>query len=194
MNMFNEQLAKKNVNFDSCMENTVGILQAKRALQIVSEKDAFAFLLYQIHLKNVKDHELKQMNSTFETHHPAFDVKTAAKFSINQVQRMTLKFSEKCEFKPFTFFGLASDPQGSDIKYYPHSELCRKSIELNRAHYYTFYPVKRQIAISFGEERRNRGGLTQTFDTPQMVLSTQNIKPVAVKCAKNHTMILTKEG
>lgn len=65
---------------------------------------------------------------------------------------------------------------------------------MNRSHYYTFYPVRRQIAISFGEERRNRGGLTQTFDTPQMVLSTQNINPVAVKAAKNHTMILTKEG
>jgi hypothetical protein len=31
---------------------------------------------------------------------------------------MTLKFSDKCEFKPFTFFGLASDPAGSDVKYY----------------------------------------------------------------------------
>lgn len=75
-------------------------------------------MLYQIHLKSVKDHDLKTMNTFFETNHPGFDVKTSAKFSISQVQRMTLKFSDKCEFKPFTFFGLASDPAGSDVKYY----------------------------------------------------------------------------
>ena len=106
------------------------------------------------------------MNTFFETNHPGFDIKTAAKFSISQVQRMTLKFSEKCEFKPFTFFGLASDPQGTDVKYYSQNELAKKTIELNRSHYYTFYPVKRQVAISFGEHRRNRGGLTSTSDSP----------------------------
>lgn len=121
----------------------MGILNAKTALQIVREKDRFSFLLYQIHLKSLKEHDLKIMNTFFETHHPAFDVKTSAKFSLAQVQRMTLKCSEKCEFKPFTFFGLASDPQGSDVKYYAQNELSRKTIELNRSHYYTFYPVKR---------------------------------------------------
>jgi len=118
MNMYSEQRDKKNTNFDSAMENAVGILNANKALQIVKEKDQFNFLLYQIHLKNVKDHEMRQMNQLFETHHPSYDVKTVGKFSISQVQRMTLQFSEKCEFKPFSFFGMASDPQGKDIKYY----------------------------------------------------------------------------
>lgn len=38
---------------------------AKKALQIVKEKDNFSFLLYQIHLKSLKDHELKSMNTHF---------------------------------------------------------------------------------------------------------------------------------
>ena len=79
---------------------------------------------------------------------------------------MVIKFSEKCELKPFTFFGIASDAKGIDIEYFSQTDLKKKEMELSRSHYYTFYPIKRQIAISFGEERRNRGGLKQTFDTP----------------------------
>lgn len=41
MTMYNEQQIKNNVNFDSSLQNTVGILQAKKALQIVKEKDNF---------------------------------------------------------------------------------------------------------------------------------------------------------
>jgi len=46
MNMYSEQQTKKNVTFDSSLENTKGILMAKKALQIVKEKDDFSFLLY----------------------------------------------------------------------------------------------------------------------------------------------------
>ena len=56
---------------------------------------------------------------------------------------MVIKFSDNCDFKPFTFFGLASDAQGTDIKYYAQGELKSKEIALNRSHYYTFYPIKR---------------------------------------------------
>jgi|688.fasta_scaffold150970_1 hypothetical protein len=65
MSMYSEQQTKKNVIFDSTLENTKGILMAKKALQIVKEKDNFSFLLYQIHLKSIKEHELKSMNTHF---------------------------------------------------------------------------------------------------------------------------------
>ena len=65
MNMYSEQQTKKNVTFDSSLENTKGILMAKKALQIVKEKDDFSFLLYYINLKSLKEHELKSMNTHF---------------------------------------------------------------------------------------------------------------------------------
>lgn len=194
MSMYSEQQTKKNVIFDSTLENTKGILMAKKALQIVKEKDNFSFLLYQIHLKSIKEHELKSMNTHFQTHHPAFDVKTVGKYSINQVQRMVIKFSDKCELKPYTFFGLASDAKGTDIQYFTQTDLKKKEMDLSRSHYYTFYPIKRQVAISFGEERRARAGLTQTFDTPQMVSSSFEIKPVHVNLSKNASMIVNEKG
>jgi hypothetical protein len=92
--------------------------------------------------------------------HPHYDTKIRAKYSIAEVERIQFKANEKCELKPFTFVGLSQTKDGKDMKLY-NKETFKESegiTKFNSAHFYVFYPVKKQLVISMGENKRNRCG------------------------------------
>ena len=65
------------------------------------------------------------------------------------------------------------------------------TLNFNRAHFYTFYPVKRQMIVAMGEEKRHRTGMSGQLETPQLVMDTKDLKTMAIASGKNSSMILT---
>lgn len=158
---------KTNVSFDSILETTIGISQVKRAKTIIREREKFNFLKYYIHHQSLKDHEHKLMNQNIETSHPCFDTKNVGKFSINQVERIKINMNEKMELKPFTFLGIGSKADGSDMVTYTAADFKKEStLEFNRSHFYTFYPIKKQMVVGFGDNKGGRLGSSESKDIP----------------------------
>ena len=74
------------------IENSDGILNVKRGKKILQEKDKFEFLKYYVHQQGLEKESFEMFNQILEQNHPAFDCKVKAKFSMKEVQKMTLKF------------------------------------------------------------------------------------------------------
>ena len=87
---------------------------------------------------------------------------------------MTIKLSEKCDFKPLTFLGIANNLEGKDMHLYTKADIKKNEgkLSFNMSHFYTFYPVKKQMVVAFGEEKNKRTGLEKTPDEPALVMST----------------------
>ena len=66
--------------------------------------------------------------------------------------------------------------------------------KFNSAHFYVFYPVKKQLVITMGENKRNRCGPGTAQDIPTAVKSTLNLNAVKISSSRNSTMILTSEN
>jgi hypothetical protein len=47
------------------------------------------------------------MNQVFGTNNPHFDVKIKAKYSVEEVERVSIKANDSCELKPFTYLGIS---------------------------------------------------------------------------------------
>ena len=94
-----------NFKFDKILEMTPGVSEAKRALRIVREKGSFSFLKYYVYHSQLADHQKKLMNETVATQHNHYDVKIMAKYSIEQVERISIKVTDKCDapYKKITF-------------------------------------------------------------------------------------------
>lgn len=109
---------------------------------------------------------------------------------------MKIKISEKVDFKPLTFFGIDSKPDGKNMKVYTKADFEKEKfeIEFNRSHFYTFYPVKKQMAVSFGENNRGRTGLPSVSDAPQLCMQTMDFTPTQVFATKNNTLLINAKG
>lgn len=83
------------------------------------------------------------LNQTYESNHNAYNVKTCGKFTIDQVERMTIKLSDKCDFKPLTYMGIATSANGQGLKLYDKEEVKKNEgkLEFNMSHFYSFYPI-----------------------------------------------------
>jgi len=184
------------LTWDSTLEITKGISIAKRGLQIIKEKDAFNFLPYFIHHKDLKDNEKNMLNQTYESNHNAFNVKTCGKFVIDQVERMTIKFSDKSDFKPLTWMGIATDAKGAGMHLYDKEEIKKNDgkKEFNMSHFYSFYPIVKQMAVTFGKERRDRTGMNKDAEEPTLVKSTKEDRPIQIFAEKNHSIMICEDG
>jgi len=108
IHLYERAEAEFNCKFDKIIELTPGVSEAKRALRIVREKNSFQFLKYYVFHSQLADQQKKLINESVATQHNHFDVKTMAKYSIDQVERISIKFSDKCDFKPLTFMGISA--------------------------------------------------------------------------------------
>ncbi len=81
---------------------------------------------------------------------------------------MQFKANEKCELKPFTFLGISQTSDGKDIKLYSKETLKEAEgvTKFNSAHFYVFYPIKKQMVIGMGESKRSRMGVFSASDIP----------------------------
>jgi len=122
-------------------------------------------------------------------------VQTVGRYNIDQVERITIQINDKSEFKPLTYMGISSTPDGSDIELYSKEDLKKKDkFEFNRSHFYTFYPYKQQMAVGMGEAKRNRTSTPSLADTPSLIEKTKDLHPVQVYASKNHSMIVNNKG
>jgi hypothetical protein len=187
---------EKNHKIEDSLQLTPGISNAKLALRIVREKEEYKMLKYYIHLDSLPAHIKKSSNQFFGVMHPHLDVKIRAKYSIADVERIQFKSNDKCEFKPFTFVGISQTKDGKDM------ELCSKENlkenegikKFNSSHFYVFYPVKKQIVISMGDNKRNRLTNQSSSDIPQVVKSTIKLNPVKIATSRNSTFMLTEKN
>lgn len=85
------------------------------------------------------------MNQVFGTNNPHFDVKIKAKYSVEEVERVSIKANDSCELKPFTYLGISQKSDGKDMKYYSKEELKANNgiTDFNFSHFYVFYPLKK---------------------------------------------------
>ena len=81
--------------------------------------------------------------------------------------------------KDFTFVGIANNAKGLSMNVLDQEAITknRKDIPINKGEFYLFYPLKKQIVISFGENLHGRLGSTGQFTGAKMSLSTKDIKP-----------------
>jgi hypothetical protein len=109
---------------------------------------------------------------------------------------MTIKLSEKTDLKPLTFLGISNSKDGKNMQLFHKDNIKKEGAEIavNMSHFYTFYPVVKQICVTFGEEKRKRTGLEKSADEPTMIIDTQNMQGVQVVAQKNHTLMLTQKG
>lgn len=128
--------------------------------------------------------------------HPHLDVKIRAKYSITDVERIQFKANEKCEFKPFTFVGISQTKDGKDMQLFTKETLKENEgiKKFNSSHFYVFYPVKKQVVISMGDNKRNRMTNQSSADIPQIIKSTQSLVPVKIATSRNSTFMLTESN
>lgn len=88
-----------------------------------------------------------------ETNHYAYDAKVLAKFKIKQVESLMIKVNDRTNIKDFTFLGVSLNAAGTDIDTYSQEELkgSNKEIPIYKGEFYMFYPIVKQMVISFGE-------------------------------------------
>ncbi len=96
------------------------------------------------------------MTSQFGSVHPHFDVKIKAQFQLQEVERMKIKSNEKCEFKPFTYLGISQTGDGKNVKLYSKEDFKGEgaNVQFDSAHFFVYYPVKQQMVIGMGENKR----------------------------------------
>lgn len=92
---------------------------------------------------------------------------------------MKIKFNDKCELQNFTFLGLGSKADGSDMVTYSAADFKKDEgvVNFNRSSFYTFYPIKKQMVVSFGDNKGNRLGFSESKDVPTLAMSTEKIRP-----------------
>jgi hypothetical protein len=92
---------------------------------------------------------------------------------------MTIKFSDKSDFKPLTYMGIATDAKGAGLTLYDKEEVKKNDgkKEFNMSHFYSFYPIVKQMAVTFGNERRGRSGYDKNCDEPTLVKDTRDYRP-----------------
>ena len=132
-------------NVDSNLENSEGILEVKRGKAVLIQKEKFDFLKYYIHYQNLEETDRALMNQTIETNHYAFNVKVLAKFQMRQIEKLIVKFNEKCKLPDFTFVGIATNASGKSIEYYNSEEIkgSAKENTIFRGDFYLFYPLRK---------------------------------------------------
>lgn len=96
---------------------------------------------------------METLNQTIETNHYAYENKILAKYSMKEVEKLTIKFNEKTKLKDFCFLGIAANSTGNSIEYYTQENIKSqdKEVTLYRGDFYIFYPVRKQIIVAFGE-------------------------------------------
>ena len=160
------------------------------------QKEKFDFLKYYIHYQNLDESDKALMNQTIETSHYAFKSKVLVKFQMRQIEKLKVKFNEKCVLPDFSFVGISQNVSGKNIEYYNSEQIkgtCKENV-IFRGDFYLFYPLKKQMVISFGEGANNRLGLGNTTNTlPKPAYSTMNLKPKRVFTSHNHSCIIDEE-
>lgn len=83
--------------------NSSLISRAKRAMRVMSEKNNFKFLSYYHFFKDLKTEQRQMLDTTIETQHNSFDVKTMARLEFDQCQKFELSFNQKDQLMPFSY-------------------------------------------------------------------------------------------
>ena len=91
---------------------------------------------------------------------------------MQEVERIKFKGNDKSEFKPFTFVGISPTGDGKNVKLYPIEEFKDKLFYWNSANFFVYYPVKRQMIISMGENKRDRMTNQSAKDAPYSIKET----------------------
>jgi hypothetical protein len=159
---------------ESILQSTPGISSAKRCLKILREQQNFKFVKYYIHQSGLPEYVVKAQNQFFGCMHPHLDVKIRAKYSIPEVECIKFKSNEKCELKPFTFVGVSSTADGKDMKLLTKDNLKENNgiTQLNSSDFFVFYPLKKQIVLGMGDNRRNRMTSQSQTDNLYIIKST----------------------
>ena len=76
--------------------------------------------------------------------------------------------------------GISSTADGKDKDLYTKEDLKKldNSLNFNRSHFYTFYPVKKQMVVAMGEEKKHRTSMAGAIETPQLVMCSKELKPI----------------
>ena len=159
---------------ESILQSTPGISSAKRCLKILREQQNFKFVKYYIHQSGLPEYVVKAQNQFFGCMDPHLDVKIRAKYSIPEVECIKFKSNEKCELKPFTFVGVSSTADGKDMKLLTKDNLKENNgiTQLNSSDFFVFYPLKKQIVLGMGNNKRNRMTSQSQTDNLYIIKST----------------------
>lgn len=115
---------------------------------------------------------------------------------MKQVERMTIKFNERTKLKDFTFLGIATNAKGLGIQTFDTNTLVKvqKQMDINKGEFYMFYPIKKQMVISFGEGGQSRLGQDNTLNSQsQLSMSTKDLMPSLIKASYWHSVIIDKD-
>jgi hypothetical protein len=109
---------------------------------------------------------------------------------------MTIKFSDKCDFKPLTYLGIATDAKGTGMTLYDKDEIKKNDSkkEFNMSHFYSFYPIVKQMAVTFGTQSRGRTGLNNNCDEPTLVKDTRDYRPVRMFAGHDNSLMICEDG
>lgn len=107
---------------------------------------------------------------------------------------MKVTFNASCAFSPLTFMGISSNVEGKDLKLYSKEELVskKKDFEFNKATFYMFYPIRKQISIGMGEKKFNRLGESKESDLPWLISETKDLAPKRVLSHKFSSLVVDK--
>ncbi|CDW84904.1 hect e3 ubiquitin [Stylonychia lemnae] len=181
---------------DSNLENSAGILKVKRGQKVLSDKENFDFIKYYIHFKALEEYQTEMMNINIETNHYAYDAKILAKFTMKQVEKLTIAFNDKTQLKEFTFVGIANNATGKSISYYTQEDIKGKdkAVELFKGDFYILYPIKKQLVVAFGDGSNERLGVAGSSSTlPKAAYSTSNLKPMQIFTANCFAIVVNEE-
>jgi len=107
---------------------------------------------------------------------------------------MKVTFNAQCAFANLTFMGISSKVTGEDLELYTKEEVkSSPDFNFNRAHFYLFYPVKRQMAVAMGENKFNRTGLPKESEQPQLVMDTKDLAPKRIFAHKFSSLMIDKD-
>ena len=107
---------------------------------------------------------------------------------------MKVTFNAQCTFAPMSFMGISSSADGKDLELYTKEEVkSSPEFNFNRAHFYLFYPVKRQMSVAMGEHKFNRTGLDKEYEQPQLAMETKEIAPKRIFAHKFSSLLVDKD-
>ena len=90
--------------------------------------------------------------------------------------------------------GVSTNPNGAEIQLYNEAELQGISFDYNKSDVYLFYPIVKQMVISFGENTKNRLGYSGSSpDIMKLCPSTKGLDPIAVESSYWHSVIVDKD-